>query len=281
MQISKENALILGLSKAEINIIDSLESKDSKDKNMSIIEISKETGIPRTSLYYMLPKLEKRGFIEKKTNNRKVFWRKSRIEDFQNKFIRTIQEISKNKIKPLSPIVNSKSIKILQGVNEMTEIFDELSNLPSRSRVFSIQPDQSITDVIKKLPIKKALETCDNIKHNKIIMDGIVHEKSINSISKNARDGKIAIQLLESFGDRSADTAKMPESFLHNTHAETYLYEDKVTILNWDKEIAIIIKDKDIFQLIKEMFNSTKYLMDRYDQNEKVARKLVELNSVE
>ena len=196
MKISKETAEILGLSQAELSIIDSLESKDSKERSVSIVNISKETGIPRTSLYYMLPKLEKRGFIEIKRNNKKIFWRKSSDEVFEIKF-----------------------------------------------------------------------------------MDGIVHEKSIDSIKGSFSDKKVAKELLSSFGGRSADMAKMPDNFLPKTHAETYLYEDKVTLLNWDKEIAVIIKDKDIFQLVKEMFNSTKYLMERYDQNEKIAKKLVDLGA--
>lgn len=277
MKISKENALILGLSKAELSIIDSLEAKNSKHKDISIINISKETGIPRTSLYYMLPKLEKRGFIEMKRNNKKVFWRKSSDEDFEKKFLRTLSDITEKTTDYNSPISKDNYIKVLHGIDQLSTVFDEVTNLPSRSRVFAIQPDLSILDVVKKLPIKKSISVCDGIKSKHLIMDGIVHEKSIDSIRSSLSDKKIIKELLSSFGGRSADMAKMPDNFLPNTHAETYLYEDKVTLLNWDKEIAVIIKDKDIYQLIKEMFNSTKYLMERYDQNERIAKKLVDL----
>lgn len=279
MQISKETALILGLSKTELSIIDSLESKDLKERNMSIINISKETGIPRTSLYYMLPKLEKRGFIEVTKNNKKIFWRKSSDEDFEKKFLRTIADVTGNTKKHNSPILSDDRIKILYGADQVATVFDQITSLPNRTRVFAIQPDLSILDVIKKIPIKKAIEVCDGIKNKHLIMDGMVHEKSIDSIKASLSDKKVLKDLLSSFGGRSADMAKMPDNFLPDTHAETYLYEDKVTFLNWDKEIAVIIKDKDIFQLVKEMFNSMKYLMDRYDQNEKIARKLVDLEA--
>lgn len=280
MKISKENAEILGLSSAELSIIESLESRDSKHKDLSIINISKETGIPRTSLYYMLPKLERRGFIEMKRNNKKVFWRKSKDVDFQKKFLRTIEDITEKKITHHSPTSDNNRIKVLYGADQLSTVFDEINDLPSRTRVFAIQPDLSILDVIKKLPISKSIAVCDGIKNKHLIMDGIVHEKSIDSIKGSLSDKRVAKELLRSFGGRSADMAKMPDNFLPTTHAETYLYEDKVTLLNWDKEIAVIIKDKDIFQLIKEMFNSTKYLMERYDQNEKIARKLVDLEKL-
>ena len=279
MKISKETAEILGLSQAELSIIDSLESKDSKERSVSIVNISKETGIPRTSLYYMLPKLEKRGFIEIKRNNKKIFWRKSSDEDFENKYIRTIESVTERKITSSSPTAGESAIKILHGAEQLSTVFDEITDLPSRTRVFAIQPDLSILDVIKKMPIKKSIDVCDGIKNKHLIMDGIVHEKSIDSIKGSFSDKKVAKELLSSFGGRSADMAKMPDNFLPKTHAETYLYEDKVTLLNWDKEIAVIIKDKDIFQLVKEMFNSTKYLMERYDQNEKIAKKLVDLGA--
>ncbi|MEI6553283.1 MAG: helix-turn-helix domain-containing protein [bacterium] len=277
MKISKENAEILGLSKAELSIIDSLESKDSKERNMSIVNISRETGIPRTSLYYILPKLERRGFIETKRNNKKIFWRKSSDEDFEKKYIRTIESVTERKISSNSPTPNQDRIKVLYGTEQLSTVFDEITDLPTRTRVFAIQPDLSILDVIKKMPIKKSIAVCDGIKDKHLIMDGMVHEKSIDSIKDSLSDKKVIKELLESFGGRSADMAKLPDNFLPTTHAETYLYEDKVTLLNWDKEIAVIIKDKDIFQLVKEMFNSTKYLMNRYDQNEKIAKKLVDL----
>jgi len=279
MKISKENAEILGLSKAELSIIDSLELKDSKSKDLSILNIGKATGIPRTSLYYMLPKLEKRGFIEMKRNNKKIFWRKSRNEDFHKKYLKTIENVIEKKPNTNSPVSGNDAVKILRGATQLFTVFSDLENLSNKNRVFAIQPDASLVQVVKKVPTTDAIRFCDIIKDKGIIIEGIVHEKSVDSIKNTLTDRKTARELLKSFGGRSADTSKMPDNFLADTKAEAYLYEDKVTLLNWDKEIAVIIKDKDIFHLVKEMFNSTKYLMERYDQNEKVARKLVDLES--
>ena len=279
MKISKENAEILGLSKAELSIIDSLEARDSKNKDLSIINIAKVTGIPRTSLYYMLPKLEKRGFIEMKRNNKKIFWRKSRDEDFQRKYLRTLRDVTEKELNQFSPIQDDNRIQVLRGTNQLLTVFDELINLPNKSRFYTIQPDASFSQVIKKIPVSEALKVGNRIKSKEIIVESILHEKSVDSIKNNLSDKKSLKDLLASLGGRSADTVKMPEGFLSNTKAEAYLYGDKISLLNWDKEIAVVIKDKDIFHLVKEMFNSTKYLMERYDQNEKVAKKLVDLEN--
>ncbi len=86
----------------------------------------------------------------------------------------------------------------------------------------------------------------------------------------------IGKKLLDSFANRSADTAKLPENFLTDTKAEIYLYDDKIAFVNWYEEFAVIIENKDVSELVKAMFNSTKYLLERYDQNEKIARRLVD-----
>ena len=86
-------------------------------------------------------------------------------------------------------------------------------------------------------------------------------------------------KLLKSFADRSADTAKLPENFLKDTKAEIYFYGDKVAIINWYEEFGVIIQNKDVFELLKEMFNSTKYMLKKYDQNEKIARRLIDVES--
>ena len=85
-------------------------------------------------------------------------------------------------------------------------------------------------------------------------------------------------RLLASFSGRSADTAKLPEGFLNNTKAEIYLYDNKkIAIINWYENFAVTIENKDVFDLLIEMFRSTKYMLKKYDQNEKIAKKLVDL----
>lgn len=276
MKISKETAEILGLSKAELSIIDSLESKDQSERNMSIVNISKETNIPRTSLYYMLPKLERRGFIEMKRNNKRVYWRKSTDEYFEGKYIRTIESVIEKKINPISPTADNQGIRVLRGTDQLLTVFNEIAGLHTKSRAYGIQPDASLVQVVKNVPTAKAIKFCDDVKEKGIIIEAIVHEKSVDSIKNTLTDKRTAQELLKSFGGRSADTVKMPDNFLSNTKAESYLYDNKVSLLNWEKGIAVIIEDNDIFHLVKEMFNSTKYLMERYDQNEKIAKKLVD-----
>jgi hypothetical protein len=64
---------------------------------------------------------------------------------------------------------------------------------------------------------------------------------------------------------------------MNNISSEIYLFENILVIANWKEEFAVVIHNEDVFQLLLEMFKSTKYMLNKYDQNEKIARKLVDL----
>ena len=155
----------------------------------------------------------------------------------------------------------------------------EISDLPLKSRFYGIQPEASIIQAVTRNDIKEIIRFNRKINSKKLIVEGIIHEKGTDSMIK-VLPTRIGIELLKSFSNRSADTVKLPDNYLNKTKSEIYLYNNKIAIVNWSEEFAVIIQNKDVFDLLKEMFNSTKYLLERYDQNEKIARKLVDFGSV-
>ena len=130
---------------------------------------------------------------------------------------------------------------------------------------------------MERNPLEKLIDFNNKVKSKNIIAEGIIHEKGTDTMTKTLSKEEKKI-FLKSFSDRSADTAKLPDNFLEHTKAEMYLYEGKVAIVNWYEEFCVIIKNEDVFELVKEMFSSTKYLLDRYDQNEKIARRLIDFD---
>lgn len=271
MVIDTEIAKILGLHKDEVIILHTLYNKP-----LRIADISKETKIPRTSLYYMLPKLKDRKLIIQTKINKKVYWDKNSDEHILNSYKKIIESISNNTIGTTKTISKDSQITILIGASNLESVFFDILKLAPKSRAYGIQPGISLLEVIKKMPLEHIIPFNKKLKQKQIIMEGIVHEKSLDDIEKilNKEDSK---KLFESFGGRAADTAKLPEDFLNTTKAEFYLFDGKVALMNWHEEFGVIIKNKHIYHLFMEMFKSTKYLLQRYDQNEKIARKLVDL----
>ncbi len=176
--------------------------------------------------------------------------------------------------KRLSP---SSKIYLYNGKNQAINVLRDVSNLPKYSRIYGIQPEASIIGAINKNNLDDIIIFNKKINQSRHIVEGVIHEKGTETMvqSLSPADKK---KLLESFSGRSADTAKLPEGFLNNTKAEIYLYDNKkIALVNWYEDFAVIIENKDVFDLLIEMFKSTKYMLKKYDQNEKIARKLVEL----
>lgn len=271
MIIDVQIAKILGLHKDEVTIIQTL-GTDS----LRIADISKGSRIPRTSLYYMLPKLMERKLVKQIKIDKKVYWKKNSDEDILNSYKKIIESLSNNTVGITKKISKESELTIHIGIPSLESIFFDILNLTPKSRVYAIQPGISLLEVVKKMPFKNAVMFNKKIKQKQIIVEGIVHEKSLDDIEKilNKNDARI---LFESFGGRAADTSKLPEDFLSTTKSEIYLFDGKVAITNWHEEFGVTIKDKHIYNLMIEMFKSTKYLLQRYDQNEKIARKLVDL----
>jgi hypothetical protein len=78
-------------------------------------------------------------------------------------------------------------------------------------------------------------------------------------------------KLLESFIGRLEDYVKVPDDFA-NVESEIYIFGGNAYIINWSKEIAVSIHDKDMVALLTAMLSCVKEFGERYSQNEKIKR---------
>lgn len=271
MQITQDMAQILNLSKEEVLILNLI-----NETPLRIAEISKQTKIPRTSLYYMLPRLKNRKFIIEKRVNKKVHYQKNSPQDIINSYKKIFETLSNTHIGSSTQISKDTEITFYNGNDQVINVLREIAALPFQNRFYAIQPEASIVAAINNNPLESILDFNYKVKKSRLIVEGIIHEKGTYSMVQNLspQDQKI---LLESFSKRTADTAKLPEGYLNSTQSEIYLFKNKIALVNWAEEFAVIIQNQDVFDLVFEMFKSTKYMLDKYDQNEKIARKLVEL----
>ncbi len=244
MELTPKQSLFLGLKPDHVKILSFASTP------MTIDDLSKQTKIPRTSLYYSLPYLAERGFIVKQKLNKKILWSAVHIDQYYTTYASILpSKLSKVAVK----------IKTLSGVSDMVSIFYDIAKLPRLSRVYAIQPNESLSWAVKKVPDKDLIYVNKQIKERRLIIDGLVHEDSLKVID--------SIELLESIHGRSADTAKIFNQLLQNTCAEIYLYDSKSAIMNWKEEFAVVIDDKDVFDLIREIFLQMKETSRKYDQN--------------
>jgi DNA-binding Lrp family transcriptional regulator len=254
MKISPDKVKMLDLSKSDILIL-----KELNRNPLPIADLAVSTNIPRTSLYYMLSKLQARGLVKKIRENKKSIWNLLDSSLFE--------EVSTENISP--------QIKIYKGTDKLLNVFWEIAEIPPKSRFYGIQPKSSIVEAINKSSLEEIIRFNDLVKKKDLIVEGVIHEKGTSEMLKSLSEENKR-KLLESFGGRSADTVKLPSNYLENTKAEMYMYQGKLAIMNWKEEFAVVIKNKDVFELFMEMFKSTKYLLKKYDQNEKIAKMRVD-----
>lgn len=238
---------ILGLTKYEIKIIETISNIGKK-----VSTISRITKIPRTSLLYILKALEKRRLVAPVKIGKYTYWKSNTINAFRI-------------------LKNSKSdVIIYDGLEEVLTIFDKLTEQPMHARVQGIQPDKSITSLLKKMPLERAVEINKKIKSKKIIMEGIVHEQTPSSILDEFGK-KYAEAIFNSFIGRLEDYVKIPDDFA-DVESEMYIFGGSAFIINWNTETGIEIHNKDMVALLSAMFACTKELGFRYSQNQKMAK---------
>lgn len=264
IKIKAKTARLLGLDKDMILVLKALQKEV-----LTVTELSRATMIPRTTLYYMLANIEGRGLIKKVKTNKIIRWKIISYDELPDEYSPGLEPVGVN----TNP--NKKNITILRGKKDILNIFRSISKLPPNNRFYGIQPKESIIHAMTNANLNEIINLNEKIKEKGLIVDGIIHESGTDSMLK-ALSPKERVKLLKSFGDRTAETAKLPEDFLAKTKADIYFYDKNVAIVNWYKEFGIIIKDKDVFELLKEMFDSLKQQTNRYNQNEKIANKLKE-----
>jgi sugar-specific transcriptional regulator TrmB len=273
---------ILGLNKEQSLIIKSL-AVDSKN----ISQIASEANIPRTSILAHLRKLEKRQIVAKDFHGKRAYWRVNDLDVIERSFYKNLAELKINNSNNHTKILqSSENVQITyhHGVKSIYQIWDEISGLPKHTRIYGIQPDTSFNMAIKnglaEMSLKKLIEINDRIRKNEIIIEAIVHEKSVETLASIIQE-KIGVkgvaEFFESFQGRLTDTVKLPDGFL-DTNAEIYIAGSALYIVSWKDLYAITIRDYDLVLLCRGLFDSLKHLCERYDQGAKMAQKVVKLS---
>lgn len=244
----EETYRLLGLNSVEIKIIEAISLQEH-----DISSISRITKLPRTSLLYILKKLQKRDLVANIKTKKRRSWKSSLGE-------------SLNKLKSPDPSIYT----FYKGREELFSVFEKIIDLPRYSRICAIQPQTSLRYALEKLPYDFAIRLNNSIKKNKIIVEGIVHEESIDTISSQF-NRKEAEGIFKSFVGRLEDYVKIPHEFI-NIDSEIYIFQNSAYILNWNKEIGLGINDPAMVSLLTGMFSCVKDLGKRYYQSQNMKK---------
>jgi DNA-binding transcriptional ArsR family regulator len=241
-----------GFTKNEILLLSSI---STKAKNIS--QIARETGISRTTLYTSLRNLLGRKIIESRQSGRSVLWTIN--EDFS----------LNNESKATKNIDAPAGFKVLKGIKELTKIWDKISLAnKNNERVLGIQPTRSMINTISKMNPKELLDINNSILKNKVIIEGLLREDYYEKLIGYYK-GDVGKQkdILKSFMGRATDMILVGNEYL-NSDADLIILKDSAILQNWKTEEAIEIKNKDMIELLKELFDLARGYGRKVDQNE-------------
>lgn len=276
----KKTPNILGLSKIDKAIVTAL----SLEK-LTVSALSRKTQIPKTTLNYAVKKLEQRGLLVFVKKGERKFWSLNDADTIDGAFATIKKSLWKNTENSIAtiPISEKTRIEMYQGTESLYKLWEKFVSLPKTTRLYAIQPDKSfntaIKSIIKSLSFNDLVLMNEKILDSKIIVEAMVHERSAETVPKTISSlGHNPIPFLKGFPNRLADTAKLPSDFM-DVNAEMYIYNDTFIVIHWEDKIAVSITNKDVAKFFKEMFESLKFFNVKYNQNERMAKKIMELES--
>lgn len=237
------------------DIFSLLESEKNILKNLSEIplllaDISKKSNLARTTALYALKKLESRGLVTSKKNGKRNMWSRSASKKVEQSF-----EIAENIVDIFFLKNRGKGVTIFSGVEELKSVlWRELRSLPKHGPLAGVQTASSAQNEIEKIGHEE-IKVINKYIHDKELVVSAVFEEEF--YLKNFK--KFGPEWLEGFKERVASMVFVPQEYLL-FDAEMNIFVNKVLIISWKEEVAILIEDKNLVKLLKSLF---KFMHDR------------------
>ena len=252
MRISKEQALMLGLTSREVHILEVLHTQPQH-----LSALAKILQQPRSTIEYTVKSLRKRGWVSSRRVGAVREW-----SVMPNKrFVDVLNDLSQqNQKEHLFQFACSQFGEVLHitpalgigyhvhtGVAAMQHLLSQLPNARQK-QVWGIATDRSCQQALQKLDPVALADTNYAFSTNKVITHSILTDNYFQTGFQVS-----GFEWLRSFDKRIETTYVLPDHFLpKNTHIQ--IVDDQVYFHNWEKEITLEICDPDIVALYHSLF---------------------------
>src|SRR3989344_2373291 len=252
----------IGLSPKEATIYLAL----LKQGSATISALGVATGMPRTSLYSILPKLQSRGVVyhgkvknhtEWKCLTPKELYRKYKenLNNFEEA-LPNLENIFENRtIAPkISPITYYEN---LTGVKK---VYEDILTLPKEERVYSIEGSGSIAAKSKRLNKEYAGNWQMLFKKSGLIWESVTSETSLRLIEE------MEPSVLKPHLGRPVILTVLPKELL-NFDLDIVAFQNTAALVNVATAHVVVVRDKEIVRAIKEFITLLSQLGKKIDLN--------------
>lgn len=202
------------------------------------LSISKNTLIPRSTVYFLLGKLKSRGLVIQDKKDAKVVWK---LRDSSSTLDESLEKIIKQ----------DTSIQIYDS-KEAVEDFLESFVTSKNTKFNALNGDHNIEGWNRNIGIKRITEFNNLINQNKIISDIISSDYFIKQ-NKEVLGEDWAL----SYKNKPTEYHLLNHKYT-NYKTQILLHNQKIYIINMDKPLVIEITDTDIFDCFSSLFQFIK-----------------------
>lgn len=245
--MNKSLKTLLGFTEVESDIWDNL------SQPMCVSDLARITQIPRTTLYTSLDSLKLRGFIKIKKEGRVSTISPLSATDIQKRISQEFSQISESG--EYSVKLNEDSgFTIIHGMEKLVEVWNVIVDKYPKQRICAFQPTKSLLTLVKKHKEGYFIPVNEKIKRNGVIFETVTREDGIPAyLDLYKGNPEVQREILKSLIGRSTDSVFVKNDYL-NTNSDLVITPRSAYLLNWESEIGIEINNKDMIDLLKELF---------------------------
>jgi hypothetical protein len=170
--------------------------------------------------------------------------------------------------RPVKVSKKNNEIIIYRGKEQMMILANRVLDFHRDERVQWMQPNKLWEVWLKRGLKKRVVWLTQYLQEKGIITEGIFADNFIEYDYKHG--GR---ELLQGYLDRPTIIHTIPESFLQ-FYSDVMVFRDVVSIMNWKDEVAIEIKNQDLVDLFKSLFEYIKVTGKKVDLQEETKKKL-------
>ena len=256
MKLNKFESNLLGLTKQELAVLNVLEV----EKSVLVTKAAEVSGLPRTTVGFLLKKLKQRGLVEQIKVEQHKEWR-----------IRSPEEISKklqqicfkfNNTKNVLGNIASQNIEITaySGHKNLKKAYGSMLVAGKNNRVFVIQGSLSAKASLKTIDWDCITNLHKDFRQNRIVMEGLMNNKTFKLFKKFS-----ALQI-KSHLDRLVVLYVIPDEYL-DFELDVIFFADKIYFIDVMDEKIIFIKNKRLVKAFKNLFYLAESFGKKVDLN--------------
>jgi len=262
----KKGLKFLGLGQKEYIILEVLKASNS----LRPVDIARKTGISRTTVNFLLKKLQSRGILIRNKIKNHYEWLIIENLQIQRRIESLYKFLNITPFKGTIYLPQDIGIEVYKGKKRVLKAYENILKIGTNKRIFSIQGNKSAAAALKDLPKFYINYLQSGYRKHKIILDGIIGESSLNYI-KNLKPKDLKI-----YENRLVVAYVIDDSFM-DFDMDILIFEKTVVLVNYEKNLVVIIKNDEIRKVIMNMMEVMKTIARKIDLN-KIIKELLEIS---